>query len=140
MRSREENLALCERIAPYNPGWVEDFIYPERLDEYAYVRQHSPVSIAAGEQVATVWNFQRFIEMGCVDVIQPGLTRCGGLSVARRVAQMVDDANIDLVLHSWLTDLLYAYSLHLITTLPRARFVEFNVAQSELTRGGVTVH
>ena len=135
MRSREENLALCERLAPYNPGWVEDFIHPERFDEYAYVCQHSPVPIAAGEQVATVWDFQRFIEMGCVDVIQPDLTRCGGLSVARRVAQMVDDANIDLVPHSWLTDLLHAYSLHLIATLPRARFVEFNVAQSELTRG-----
>ena len=135
MRSREGNLALCERIAPYNPGWVEDFIHPERFGEYAYVRQHSPVPIAAGEQVATVWGFQRFIEIGCVDVIQPDLTRCGGLSVARRVAQMADDANIDLVPHSWLTDLLYAYSLHLITTLPRARFVGFNVAQSELTCG-----
>ncbi len=37
--------------------------------------------------------------------------------------------------HSWLTDLLTAYSLHLIGTLARPLFVEFNVAQSALTRG-----
>jgi L-alanine-DL-glutamate epimerase-like enolase superfamily enzyme len=40
-----------------------------------------------------------------------------------------------LVPHSWLTDLLTAYSLHLIATLDRPLFVEFNVAQSKLTRG-----
>ena len=37
--------------------------------------------------------------------------------------------------HSWLTDLLTAYSLHLIGTLKRPLFVEFNVSQSALTRG-----
>ena len=37
--------------------------------------------------------------------------------------------------HSWLTDLLTAYSLHLIGTLSRPVFVEFNVSQSELTCG-----
>ena len=37
--------------------------------------------------------------------------------------------------HSWLTDLLTAYSLHLVGSLNRPVFVEFNVAQSTLTRG-----
>ena len=37
--------------------------------------------------------------------------------------------------HSWLTHLLTGYSLQLIATLPRARYVEFNVSQSRLTGG-----
>ena len=48
---------------------------------------------------------------------------------------MAERAGIDLVPHSWLTHLLTGYSLQLIATLPRARFVEFNVSQSALTRG-----
>lgn len=134
-RSLADNIALCERVAPYKPGWVEDFVHPEHLDEFAAVREASPVPVAAGEQVATVWDFERFIGMGCVDIVQPDLTRCGGLTVARRVAEQADTAGIDLVPHSWLTDLLTAYSLHLIATLPRALYVEFNVSHSELTRG-----
>jgi L-alanine-DL-glutamate epimerase-like enolase superfamily enzyme len=39
--------------------------------------------------------------------------------------------------HSWLTHLLTGFSLQLVATLPRARFVEFNVSQSRLT-GGIT--
>ena len=135
MRSLRENIALCEWLADYQVGWVEDFIHPENFGEYAAVRAVSPVPVAAGEQVATHWDFERFIGAGCVDIIQPDLSRCGGLTVARRVAQLAEAAGIELVPHSWLTHLLTGYSLQLIATLPRARFVEFNVSQSALTRG-----
>jgi L-rhamnonate dehydratase len=135
MRSRREAEALVEWLADYDVGWCEDFIHPERFDEYAHIRAISPTPIAAGEQVATVWEFERFIGEGCVDVIQPDLSRCGGISVARRVAEMAEKADIDLVPHSWLTHLLTGYSLQLIATLPRAKFVEFNVSQSALTAG-----
>ena len=134
-RSRRENVAMCRMLGEYGVGWCEDFIHPERFDEYAAVRAESPVHIAAGEQVATHWDFERFIGQGCVDVIQPDLSRCGGVSVAAKVAGMAEDAGIDLVPHSWLTHLLTGYSLQLIATLPRARFVEFNVSQSPLTKG-----
>jgi len=137
-RNRREAIELCEWLADYKVGWIEDFIHPERVEEYAEVRALSPTPIAAGEQLATVWEFERFIGMGCVDVIQPDLTRCGGLTVARRVAEMAAKANIDLVPHSWLTHLLTGYSLQLIATLPRAPFLEFNVSQSALT-GGIAV-
>jgi L-alanine-DL-glutamate epimerase-like enolase superfamily enzyme len=134
-RSTRQQHELCARLAPFNPGWIEDFIHPEHFEEYAALRATSPVRIAAGEQLSTLWEFKRFIDMRCADVIQPDLSRCGGLTVARQVAALANEAGLDLVPHSWLTDLLHAYSLHLIATLPRAMFVEFNVAQSPLTRG-----
>ncbi len=137
MRNRRDAIALCEWLAEYDVGWVEDFIHPERFDEYAAIRAASPVKVAAGEQVATVWDFERFIGAGCVDVIQPDLSRCGGISVGIRVAELAERANIDVVPHSWLTHLLTGYSLQLIATLARAPLVEFNVSQSALT-GGVT--
>lgn len=135
LRTRREAETLCRWLADYDVGWVEDFIHPERFDEYAAIRRNSPTPVAAGEQVATVWDFERFIGEGCVDIVQPDLSRCGGISVAARVAEMAEHAGIDLVPHSWLTHLLTGYSLQLIATLPRARFVEFNVSQSALTAG-----
>ena len=134
-RTLDANVAMCQRLAPYRVRWIEDFVHPELFDEYAAVRRQSPAPLAAGEQLATIWEFQRLIRGGCVDVVQPDLTRCGGLTVARQVANLADEAGIDLVPHSWLTDLLTAYSLHLIGSLSRPLFVEFNVAQSALTRG-----
>jgi L-rhamnonate dehydratase len=135
MRSRREAEAMCAWLAEYDVGWVEDFIHPERFDEYAHIRARSPVPVAAGEQLATVWDFERFIRAGCVDIIQPDLSRCGGLTVARRVMELAEEAGVDLVPHSWLTHLLTANSLQLVAALTRARYVEFNVSQSALTRG-----
>jgi L-alanine-DL-glutamate epimerase-like enolase superfamily enzyme len=134
-RTLEENIKLCQSLAPYRVRWIEDFIHPERFDEYAAVRRNSPAPLAAGEQLATIWDFERLIRGGCVGVVQPDLTRCGGLTVALEIARLAEEAGIDLVPHSWLTDLLTAYSLHLIGTLGRPLFVEFNVSQCALTRG-----
>ena len=61
------------------------------------------------------------------------ITDNGDWQLLVRVA--TDEGLIDLVPHSWLTHLLTGYSLQLIATLPRARYVEFNVSQSALTRG-----
>jgi L-alanine-DL-glutamate epimerase-like enolase superfamily enzyme len=134
-RTLADNLALCESLAPYQVRWIEDFIHPELFDDYAAVRRQSSVPLAAGEQLATIWDFQRLIGGQCVDVVQPDLTRCGGLTVGRQIATLAEHAGVDLVPHSWLTDLLTAYSLHLVGSLSRPQLVEFNVAQSALTRG-----
>jgi L-rhamnonate dehydratase len=134
-RTRDQALRMCGWLADYKVHWVEDFIHPEDFDLYAAVRKESPVKIAAGEQVATHWEFERFIGCGAVDVIQPDLTRCGGLTVALKVAQMAEKAGIDLVTHSWLTHLLTGHSLQFLATLKDAPLVEFNVSQSELTGG-----
>ncbi len=134
-RTLEDNIELCQSLAPHRVRWIEDFIHPELFDDYAAVRRESPAPLAAGEQLGTIWDFERLIRGKCVDVAQPDLTRCGGITVAMQIARLADQAGIDLVPHSWLTDLLTAYSLHLIGTLERPQFVEFNVSQSELTRG-----
>lgn len=134
-RTRREAMALCEWLADYDVRWVEDFIHPERVADYADVRAASPVPVAAGEQLATIWDFERYLEAGCLDVVQPDLSRCGGITVARQVAQLADRHGLDLVPHSWLTHLLTGYSLQLLATLPRAPFVEFNVSQGALTKG-----
>jgi len=134
-RTLDDNVRLCQSLAPFRVRWIEDFIHPELFDDYATVRKSSPAPLAAGEQLGTIWDFERLIRGGCVDVVQPDLTRCGGLTVALQVARLAEEAGIDLVPHCWLTDLLTAYSLHLVGTLKRPQFVEFNVAQSSLTRG-----
>jgi L-rhamnonate dehydratase len=134
VRNQREALHLCEWLSKYRVGWVEDFLHPDHIDAYAYVRSKSPIPVAAGEQIATFWDFERFIRAGCLDIVQPDLSRCGGLSVAKRVASLAEDYGLIVVPHSWLTHLLTGYSLQLLATLQRAQFVEFNVSQSELTR------
>jgi L-alanine-DL-glutamate epimerase-like enolase superfamily enzyme len=138
-RTPEDTRAMLTLLAEVGPYWVADIAHPECPGAYAEAKREFPeLRFAAGEQQSTIWDFQRLVAEGHVDVLQPDLTRCGGLTVARALAAEADRTGCEIVTHSWLTDLLHAYSLQYLATLPHARWVEFNVAQSALSRGVVT--
>ena len=90
--------------------------------------------IAAGEQACGIGEFERLVREGKVDVLQPDLSRCGGLSVGKQVADFATRHQIDCVPHAWLTDLLSAASLHLNAYLFNSQFLEFNVSSASLLR------
>lgn len=132
-RSLEQTRTMLTGLVDVRPYWVEDFVHPEDFATYARLRAEFPsLRFAAGEQQATIWDFRRLSGEAHIDVLQPDLSRCGGLTVAQAIR---DEIGGEIVTHSWLTDLLHAYSLHFLATLENATWVEFNVAQSMLSSG-----
>ena len=67
-----------------------------------------------------------------MDVLQPDLCRCGGLTVGRQIADLATRRQIDCVPHAWLTDLLKAASLHLNAYLMNSLYLEYNVSSASL--------
>ncbi len=113
--------------------WLEDFMHPENVAGYAAVAAAtSTLRIAAGEQAAGLREFERLADEGKVDVLQPDLTRCGGISVGRQIAEMAQRRQIDCVPHAWLTDLLKAASLHLNAYQMNSLYLEYNVSSASL--------
>lgn len=133
-RSIKDTIAMIRSIEPFDPYWVEEPCHPEDYAAYRAVAESTNVRIAAGEQEATIWGFDRLIREGGVDVVQPDLSRCGGLSVARKIIPMAQLAGRVICPHAWLSDLLTAASLHLNAVLPHAIFQEYNVCKDPLSR------
>ena len=126
-------LELARRLEPYAITWLEDCLHPEDYRGYETLCRESPIPIAAGEQESTVWGFERLLEAD-FGYVQPDLSRCGGLSVAKQIAGLAAAREIQVVPHAWLTDLLTATSLHFNAWLPHAAFIEFNTSQGPLAR------
>jgi L-rhamnonate dehydratase len=133
-RTAEESIRMVKSIEPFRPFFVEDCLPPEDYDGYAKLADSVETPIAAGEQEATQWGFRLLIERGKVDIVQPDLTRCGGLTTARRIAHMVEDYNIGLIPHAWSSDILTATTLQFLAYIKKAYFVEFNVSTGEISR------
>lgn len=126
---------MLDLVAEYAPYWVEDVVHPDELETYAtHTQRHPNIRFAAGEQQATRWEFERLLATDALSVVQPDLSRCGGLTTAVQLAALAGDS-CEIVTHSWLTDLLHGYSLQFLASLPAASWVEFNVAQSDLSDG-----
>jgi L-alanine-DL-glutamate epimerase-like enolase superfamily enzyme len=139
-RSIKDWIKLVYALEELNVTWLEDFLHPDNLDGYAEVSKHTKrLRLAAGEQYAGIHEFERLARVGRIDVLQPDLSRCGGLTVARQIADLAMRMQIDCAPHAWLTDVLTAASLHLNAYLINSLFLEFNVSTSgPLRKLGVT--
>jgi L-alanine-DL-glutamate epimerase-like enolase superfamily enzyme len=134
-------LRVIENWADLDLYFLETPLPFDDLDGYAEVAAHAPMKIAAGEFLATRFEFLDLIDRGRVHVAQPDMGRVGGLTEARRVADLAADRDRTIVPHVWKTGLSIAASVHFAAVTPRCAFLEFlpaELSESPLRRELVT--
>ena len=112
-------------LGAYGIVWFEEALRPDDLQGFKDLRQSSPVLVATGEVFTRRQTFQPYITERALDVIQPDLTKCGGLSEGRRLAWMAHDHGVLLVPHGWNTGVGVAADLALSAAMPVAKWVEY---------------
>ncbi|MGI9110712.1 MAG: mandelate racemase/muconate lactonizing enzyme family protein, partial [Gaiellaceae bacterium] len=112
--------------------WLEEPFEPDEYEAYAKLADAVEITIAAGEQDATRWGFRELIERGHVDLVQPDVTRCGGITETLRIAELAREHGVKTVPHAWKSGIIKAASLHVNAVLPDALFQEYCVATTEI--------
>lgn len=122
----EYTVRLAERLRPYRLKWIEEYLIPEDMDGHVAVRQRLPwQTLATGEHMYTPWPFRRLIQLQVVDILQPDILWCGGLTACRRIATMADSAGLTVMLHGGANN---AYGQHLTCAMPNMTWAEYFVA------------
>ena len=115
----------AKMLGDYGVVWFEEALAPDDFEGFKQLRQTSPVLVATGEVLTRRQSFQPLLHARAVDIIQPDVTKCGGLSEARKLAWMAYDQGVLLVPHGWNTAIGVAADLALSAAMPVARWVEF---------------
>jgi D-galactarolactone cycloisomerase len=118
-------LRTGEMLAGYGVRWFEEPLAPDDLDGYATLREHARVPIAGGEVLTRRQSFLPWFERRAFDVVQPDVTKVGGLSEQRRIAWSALDHGVAVIPHGWNTALGLAADLHLASALPHTDLVEY---------------
>ncbi|MCS7008222.1 MAG: mandelate racemase/muconate lactonizing enzyme family protein, partial [Gaiellaceae bacterium] len=113
-------------------GWLEEPFEPDEYEAYAALADAVDIPIAAGEQDGTRWGFRELIERGHVDVVQPDVTRCGGITECLRIAELAASYGVRTVPHAWKSGIIKAASLHVNAVLPDALYQEYCVAETPI--------
>ncbi|MBA4166645.1 MAG: mandelate racemase/muconate lactonizing enzyme family protein [Chitinophagaceae bacterium] len=121
-----------EQIGAY---WLEEPLPAEDFAGYKTLAASTTMRIATGEEESGRRAFRRLIDETNVDVIQPDMARCGGLTEAKKIATLAQDANKLCIPHAFKTGILVAASIHLIAAIPNAPFLEFSVTESPIRKG-----
>jgi L-alanine-DL-glutamate epimerase-like enolase superfamily enzyme len=112
-------------LADYGIVWFEEALPPDDISGFVELTRVSPVPISGGEVLTRRQSFQPWLERHALDIIQPDVTKCGGLSEFRRIAQLAEDHNVQVVPHGWNTAVGLAADLQISAMLPNARYVEY---------------
>jgi L-alanine-DL-glutamate epimerase-like enolase superfamily enzyme len=129
-----EAIAMARALAPFRLFWLEEPVWPpEDYPGLARVRAAAGVPIAAGENESTVYGFRELIDRGAADVLQPSITKVGGISEFRKIAALAQAANLGVAPHSFYWGPGLAATLHVAATLGGSVPVEFPTGEHEVS-------
>jgi L-rhamnonate dehydratase len=114
--------------------WFEEPFEPDEYEAYAELADTVDIRVAAGEQDTTVWGFRELIERGHVDLVQPDVTRCGGITELLRIADYARGKGVETVPHAWKSGIIKAASLQCNAVMPDALFQEYCIADTPINQ------
>jgi len=118
-------LNTAKMLSEYDVCWFEEPLHPDALEDFVKLREHSLVPIAGGEVLTHRRAFQPWLEARAFDIVQPDVTKVGGISEERRIAWMAADHGVKFIPHGWNTAVGLAADLQLASAFPCTDFVEY---------------
>jgi D-galactarolactone cycloisomerase len=99
-------------------AWFEEPVRRGDLDGYEDVRRVLQLPITGGEHLGSLDAFREYVSRRVVDILQPDVANCGGLSAARKITGLAQAFHVRVFPHVWGTPVAVAAGLHLAATLP----------------------
>jgi len=115
---RAEALRLGHVLDEMDMRWYEEPVAPEDVDGYCELRAKLRTPIAGGENEHTLYGFRELLGRHAVDVAQPDIGSCGGITGARHIVALAQAHGIEVNPHVWGSAVAQAASLQLIAALP----------------------
>ena len=117
-------------LAEARVAWLEEPFGCNDFGAYRAAAAISPlVPLAAGENHYTRFEFARLIEERAVQILQPDLSKTGGITEAMRIAAMASAWGLPVHPHSSATGLNHAASIHVLAALDNGGYFEACVSK-----------
>jgi L-alanine-DL-glutamate epimerase-like enolase superfamily enzyme len=115
----------AEMLRDHDVHWFEEALPPDALEDFKTLRDRSPVPIATGECLTRRQAFLPWFERRALDIVQPDVTKVGGISEQIQIARTANAFGIRYIGHGWNTAVGLAADLQLAAAIPGADLVEY---------------
>ena len=104
-------IELASRIAEYRPAWLEECVMPDRIDSYRRIKDKISIPLSGAEHEYTRWGFRRFIDAGALDILQPDIYWCGGISETLKITALATAHDLIVIPHGHSSNAGIAFSV-----------------------------
>ena len=111
-----EAVRIGRVLDEYDFAWFEEPLSPEYELQFRQLHEKLRVPLAAGECEQTRYGFQRLLSPGGVQIAQPDLAYCGGISEAMKIRAVASSLGVNVIPHCWGTMLNLAAATHFLAS------------------------
>jgi D-galactarolactone cycloisomerase len=120
----EDALRMEPALRDADVFWWEEPFQPEDLDRYASLQARTPLSLAAGENEFGLPGFRELVAKRAVSIVQPDVSRGGGITEVRRIGEMAAAAGVRVATHTWSDSVAIIANAHVVAAMPNGLTVE----------------
>ena len=124
-KDADEALRTVKDWEEFDIYFLETPVWTDDIKSYAKMHDEAPMKIAAGEWLSTRYEFEDLIINGKIDVAQPDVGRCGGLTESIKIAEFSQKNNRIIVPHCWKTSVSISATAHFAFNTPNCAFIEY---------------
>jgi galactonate dehydratase len=127
---------LAKAVEPYAPLFIEEPLLSEHPESIKQLSMLTTSPIALGERLYSRWDVKRFLEDSSIDVLQPDISHCGGISEIKKIAAMAEAYDVALAPHCPLGPIALAASIQIDMCTPNFVIQEMSLGIHYNTEAG----
>lgn len=115
----EQAIHASRAFAEYEVYWLEEPTIPDDIEGHRRIQSEGGLPVASGENLHTLYEFQKMIAGGGVSFPEPDLSNIGGVTGWLKVAHLAEAHNLPVTTHG-----VHDLHVHLLAAVPNASFLE----------------
>jgi len=123
---------FCRLVEECNLAWFEEPVTADDKRGQAEVPRHDRHPDRLGRERVHRHDFRDLAILGAVDIMQPDLAICGGITEAMRISALASAHNLRLAPHLWAGAPAFAAGLHVAAASPAGFIVEYSLGANPL--------
>lgn len=117
---------VAKELETFKLLWLEEPVPPENIDALRDVRESTHTPICCGENLFLRHGFRPLLEKRAVDIVMPDIQKCGGLSEAKKIADMAHTYYIPMAPHCQASPIGTMASCHVMAAIPNSLVIEWH--------------
>jgi L-alanine-DL-glutamate epimerase-like enolase superfamily enzyme len=123
-QSADDAIRHLEHYRAFDPLFIEEPVPAAQVQDLCRIRERQLMPLSGGENLYGRRAFRESLTAGALDIVQPDVTKTGGISEARLICQMADAWGLPYAPHMFGTAVGLAASLHILSATPNGLFME----------------
>jgi galactonate dehydratase len=119
-------MKIAQGLEPFDLMWLEEPVPPENVDALRRIKESTRTPICAGENLYLRYGFRDLLEKQAVDIIMPDISKCGGLSECRKIANLAEIYYVPFAPHNNSGALSILADSHVCASVPNFLALEWH--------------